>query len=122
MRHSISAACILACLILLSGIARVALLPIGEAWGAETQVASLQEQGASGPIGAADKSRMTPRPQTAQARCPSGQLVFLTTECGCRGACCNCAANARYLNHCSCQCSPNPPPAGACMKGFSVGR
>jgi hypothetical protein len=119
MRYFVSAALILFCLFLVTGVTRVALLPIGQAWGAEAQVASLQEDDAASKT---DKSRMTPWSRTAQVRCPSGQLVFLTTECGCRGACCNCAANARYLNHCTCQCSPNPPPAAACIKGFSVGR
>ena len=119
MRYLVSA---LACLFLLTAVTRVGLMPGGQALGAEVLVAGLQEDGAAGQVSKTDKRNMTPWSQTAQVRCPSGQLVFLTTECGCRGACCNCSANTRYLNHCSCQCSPNPPPAAACMKGFSVGR
>jgi hypothetical protein len=122
MRHPIIAACILACLVLLSGLTRPALSPVGEARGAETQVASLEAQEASRQIVDTGRSSMPARTQTAQARCPGGQIVFLTRECGCNGACCNCSANVRYLNHCTCQCSPNPPPPGSCMKGFSVGR
>ncbi len=58
--------------------------------------------------------------KTAQSRCPPGQLVFLTNACGCNGACCACSAQAPYLDHCSCRCSPNPPTT--CNRGFSAGR
>lgn len=58
--------------------------------------------------------------KTAQSRCPPGQLVFLTNACGCNGACCACSAQAAYLDHCSCRCSPNPPTT--CNRGFSAGR
>jgi hypothetical protein len=64
------------------------------------------------------KRQMSPRVETAQFRCPGGQLVFLTRACGCNGACCACAANARYLNHCTCQCEAVPTP---CTKGHSAG-
>lgn len=122
MQKSVIAACLLVCLILVGGIWHLVPQFVAAAWSGEPQVASLQENGAVNRTDQANKPIMTPWTRTAQARCPSGQLVFLTSECGCRGACCNCAANARYLNHCTCQCSPNPPPPGACMKGFSIGR
>ena len=122
MRYFVSAALIVSCLLLITGAALVALLPIGQALGADMQVVSWRENDAVRQANRTEKRNMTPWSRTAQVRCPMGQLVFLTTECGCRGACCNCSANARYLNHCTCQCSPNPPSAGACIKGFSVGR
>jgi len=58
--------------------------------------------------------------KTAQARCPPGQLVFLTNACGCNGACCACSAQTPYLDHCSCRCSATPPTT--CNRGFSAGR
>jgi len=59
-----------------------------------------------------------PKQQTAQFRCPGGQLVFLTRACGCNGACCACSGNQRYLNHCTCKCEATP---SACSKGHSAG-
>jgi hypothetical protein len=122
MRYSVGAALIVSCLLLITSTARVALLPIGQAFAADVRLASLHEDAAAPQANRTEKRSMTPWPRMAQVRCPMGQLVFLTTECGCKGACCNCSANARYLNHCTCQCSTNPPSAGACIKGFSVGR
>ena len=122
MRYFVCTAGILLCLVLLAGLNRLAPSPIGQAWAADAQVASLPENGSVSQRSRTDNPNMTPWSRSAQMRCPGGQVVFLTTECGCRGACCNCAANARYLNHCTCQCSQNPPPAAACIKGFSVGR
>jgi hypothetical protein len=58
--------------------------------------------------------------KTAQARCPPGQLVFLTNACGCNGACCACSGQTPYLDHCTCKCSATPPTA--CRNGFSAGR
>src|SRR5262245_24564769 len=86
MPHPISRALILACLVLLSGRTLLALLPIGEARAAEAQVASLQAEEASRQIIDTGRSSMPARTQTAQARCPGGQIVFLTRECGCNGA------------------------------------
>ena len=60
----------------------------------------------------------TPKQQMTQFRCPGGQLVFLTRACGCNGACCACAPNMRYLNHCTCRCEAVPT---ACTKGHSAG-
>jgi len=59
-----------------------------------------------------------PKQQMTQFRCPGGQLVFLTRACGCNGACCACAPNVRYLNHCTCRCEAVPT---ACTKGHSAG-
>jgi hypothetical protein len=58
--------------------------------------------------------------KTAQARCPPGQLVFLTNACGCNGACCACSAQAPYLDNCSCKCSATQPTT--CNRGYSAGR
>lgn len=58
--------------------------------------------------------------KSAQARCPPGQLVFLTNACGCNGACCACSAQAPYLDNCSCRCSATPPTT--CNRGYSAGR
>lgn len=75
---------------------------------------------------AVDSARPVPSPdmstwiKSAQARCPPGQLVFLTNACGCNGACCACSAQAPYLDHCSCRCVPTPPTT--CNTGFSAGR
>ena len=121
MRYVVSAAWIVACLFLTFSFARVAL-PGSDARAAETVVASVHESGAPSQAGKSVEPRMTPWTREAQVRCPSGKILFLTRECNCNGACCNCGANARYLNHCTCECSANPPPANACMKGFSVGR
>jgi hypothetical protein len=65
------------------------------------------------------KPDMTPLPKTAQARCPGGQLVFLSRACGCNGACCLCSREAPYLNHCTCRCEAQPSP---CAQGHSAGR
>ena len=119
MRHGISAAALLVFLLLVGSVALVAP-SLGEVRGADVQVASLPDESASSQPAA--KSNMTPWTQTAQVRCSGGQLIFLTSECGCKGACCACSAGARYLNHCNCQCSSGPPPAASCTKGFSVGR
>jgi hypothetical protein len=62
---------------------------------------------------------MTPLPKAAQARCPGGQLVFLSRACGCNGACCLCSRQAPYLNHCTCRCEATPSP---CQQGHSAGR
>ena len=58
-------------------------------------------------------------PQLAQARCPGGQLVFLSRACGCNGACCLCSRQTPYLNHCTCRCEAAPSP---CAQGHSAGR
>jgi hypothetical protein len=92
----------------MSGETPVALTPFGEA------------------VLAADAARdarvsdMSVWIKTAQARCPPGQLVFLTNACGCNGACCACSAQMPFLDHCSCQCQDKPPPS--CNRGFSAGR
>ncbi len=57
--------------------------------------------------------------QSAQARCPGGQLVFLSRACGCNGACCLCSRQTPYLNHCTCRCEAQPSP---CAQGHSAGR
>jgi hypothetical protein len=62
---------------------------------------------------------MSVLPRTAQARCPGGQLVFLSRACGCNGACCLCSRQAPYLNHCTCRCEAAPTP---CPQGHSAGR
>lgn len=62
---------------------------------------------------------MTPLPKVVQARCPGGQLVFLSRACGCNGACCLCSRQAPYLNHCTCRCEATPSP---CAQGHSAGR
>ena len=121
MRYVVSAACILACLFLTFSFARLAL-PGDGAWAADVVVASVQEGSAPSQAGKSAEPRMTPWVRSAQARCPSGQVIFLTNECNCKGACCNCSGNERYWNHCTCKCSATPPPPGSCMKGFSVGR
>ena len=64
------------------------------------------------------KPHMTPLPRVAQARCPGGQLVFLSRACGCNGACCLCSRETPYLNHCTCRCEANPSP---CARGHSAG-
>ena len=79
---------------------------------AETQIAALAEQAAPQQRSAAPQQKMS------QFRCPGGQLVFLTRACGCNGACCAYAANARYLNHCTCRCEAAP---SSCSKGHSAG-
>jgi len=86
----------------------IALTPFGEA---------VLAADAARDLGAPDMSVWI---KTAQARCPPGQLVFLTNACGCNGACCACSAQAAFLDHCSCMCSPTPP--SACNRGFSAGR
>ena len=121
MRYVVSAACILGCLLLTLSFARVAL-PGGEAWAAETVVASVHEGGAPSQANRGAEPRMTPWAREAQVRCPAGKIIFLTRECNCNGACCNCSADKKYWNHCTCECSASPPPAAACIKGFSVGR
>jgi len=63
---------------------------------------------------------MSPWLQPVQARCPAGQLVFLTSACGCNGACCRCSAETPYLDHCTCRCSATPP--SECRTGFSAAR
>ena len=114
MRYVVSAAWIVACLFLTLSFARVAL-PGEGAWAAESVVASLQEGGAPSQANRSAEPRMTPWNRSAQVRCPSGQIVFLTRECGCNnGACCKCSANERYLNHCDCKCSANSA-VGGCM-------
>lgn len=65
------------------------------------------------------KPNMTPLPKVAQARCPGGQLVFLSRACGCNGACCLCSRQTPYLNHCTCRCEAQPSP---CAQGHSAGR
>ena len=62
---------------------------------------------------------MSTLPKAAQARCPGGQLVFLSRACGCNGACCQCSRQAPYLNHCTCRCEATPSP---CAQGHSAGR
>lgn len=112
--------------------ARMALLVLvalcfgGTAWtyaGGETPVwrqgsVSLVSYGEAG--GEALPANMSAWVKTAQARCPAGQLVFLTNACGCNGACCACSAQVPYLDHCSCRCSATPPTT--CNRGFSAGR
>jgi hypothetical protein len=85
---------------------------------ADAQVAGLA---ASTPLSAAPEAatpRMTPLPRMAQARCPGGQLVFLSRACGCNGACCLCSRQTPYLNHCTCRCEAVPSP---CARGHSAG-
>jgi hypothetical protein len=103
------------------GVARVGLPVVGPAAAAETQTASLGERATPPALRAQPQRSMSTLPQTAQMRCPAGQLVFLSAACGCNGACCACSLAQRYLNHCTCQCQQTPPPAGACRFGFSVG-
>lgn len=86
---------------------------------ADVQVAAL---GASRPLYTAPdtaKPYMSPLPRAAQARCPGGQLVFLSRACGCNGACCLCSRETPYLNHCTCRCEATPSP---CAQGHSAGR
>jgi hypothetical protein len=85
---------------------------------ADVRVAAV---GASRPIYTtpdAAKPHMTPLPKVAQARCPGGQLVFLSRACGCNGACCLCSRETPYLNQCTCRCEANPSP---CARGHSAG-
>jgi len=90
--------------------------------GAGLEIAALFKDGAAVSVLGAAKlaapSQMTPLPQMAQARCPGGQLVFLSRACGCNGACCRCSRQTPYLNHCTCQCEAAPT---ACAQGHSAG-
>ena len=89
-----------------------------QASGADVRVAGLV---GSRPLYAAPdtvKPNMTPLPRMAQARCPGGQLVFLSRACGCNGACCLCSRERPYLNHCTCRCEESPSP---CAQGHSAG-
>ena len=100
--------------VLLTGIVQLA----DRVSAADVRVAAL---GASRPLYTAPdtaKPYMTPLPKAAQARCPGGQLVFLSRACGCNGACCLCSREARYLNHCTCRCEAVPSP---CAQGHSAG-
>ena len=99
--------------ILMAGIVHLA----DRVSGADVGVATL---GASRPLYTTDTARphMTPLPRVAQARCPGGQLVFLSRACGCNGACCLCSRETPYLNHCTCRCEANPSP---CARGHSAG-
>jgi len=74
----------------------------------------------AGKAPASQPSNMSAWLKTVQARCPPGQLVFLTNACGCNGACCACSAQAPFLDHCSCRCSATQPTS--CNTGFSAGR
>ncbi len=116
MRYALGAAWILACLFTVAGLT-VAVAP---ALAGDGQVASLQENAATQGMRGASQN-MSTLPKTAQMRCPAGQLVFLSTACGCNGACCACSQGARYLNHCTCRCEQAPPPPASCRFGFSVG-
>lgn len=101
---------------LLSGLVHLA----DKGFAADVRVAAV---GASRPLHVAPeiaaKPDMTPLPKMAQARCPGGQLVFLSRACGCNGACCLCSREAPYLNHCTCRCEQVPTP---CAQGHSAGR
>jgi hypothetical protein len=120
MRYALSAAWVLVCLFVLAGLT-VAVAPgLGMALAGDGQVASLQENAATSGVRGASQN-MSTLPKTAQMRCPAGQLVFLSTACGCNGACCACSQGARYLNHCTCRCEQAPPPPASCRFGFSVG-
>ena len=120
MRHALSAAWVLVCLFVLAGLT-VAVAPgLGVALAGDGQVASLQENAATSGVRGASQN-MSTLPKTAQMRCPAGQLVFLSTACGCNGACCACSQGARYLNPCTCRCEQAPPPPASCRFGFSVG-
>jgi hypothetical protein len=119
MRYALGAAWIAACLLLAIGFTRAGLPAVGSAIAAETQTASLNEQASLD--ARASRQNMSTLPKTAQMRCPAGQLVFLSTACGCNGACCACSQGARYLNHCTCRCEQAPPPPASCRFGFSVG-
>lgn len=121
MRYALGAAWVLACLVLAMGFARVGVPLAGPAAAAETQTASLNERAAEPGVRASPQQNMSTLPKTAQMRCPAGQLVFLSTACGCNGACCACSQGARYLNHCTCRCEQAPPPPASCRFGFSVG-
>jgi hypothetical protein len=121
MRYALGAAWVLACLVLVVGVARVGLPLGGPAVAAEVQTASLNQGAAAPQVRAAPGQNMSTLPRTAQMRCPAGQLVFLSTACGCNGACCACSQGARYLNHCTCRCEQAPPPPASCRFGFSVG-
>jgi len=90
------------------GEASVALTPFGEA---------VLSGDATAEAGSAEMSAWI---KTAQARCPPGQLLFLTSACGCNGACCACSPQAPYLDHCSCKCSPTA--STTCRIGISAGR
>src|SRR5262245_50249376 len=86
--------------------------------GADVRVAAV---GTSRPLYVAPNTsnpHMTPLPREAQARCPGGQLVFLSRACGCNGACCLCSRENRFLNHCTCRCEATPSP---CVQGHSAG-
>ena len=94
---------------LLAGTVQLA----GPVSGGDVRVSALVEES-----GARGVRSDIPKQQTTQFRCPGGQLVFLTRACGCNGACCACAPNVRYLNHCTCRCEAAPT---ACTKGHSAG-
>lgn len=122
MRYALGAAWVLACLLLAMGLARVGLPVVAPVAAAETQTASLGERAAPPAVRVQPQRSMSTLPQTAQMRCPAGQLLFLSSACGCNGACCAaCPQGARYLNHCTCRCEAAPPAAAACRFGFSVG-
>src|SRR5262245_10631200 len=102
-------------LILFLAIAMTAMLHLADrASAADQQVAGLSASAAPGTAVA----RMPPMPRLAQARCPGGQLVFLSRACGCNGACCLCSRQTPYLNHCTCRCEAVPTP---CARGHSAG-
>jgi hypothetical protein len=118
--RNVLARCASVLLMLLAVLLLGPVQPTGPASAADPQLAA-----ASGmrPLYAAPeavaKPDMTPLPKKAQARCPGGQLVFLSRACGCNGACCLCSREAPYLNHCTCRCEAVPTP---CAQGHSAGR
>ena len=116
MRYALGAAWVLACLVLATGFAHIGV-PLVPAAAAETQTASLNERAAAPDARASPQQNMSTLPKTAQMRCPAGQLVFLSTACGCNGACCACSQGARYLNHCTCRCEQAPPPRPPAASG-----
>lgn len=91
---------------------------IDAAYGGEVRLAALES---SRPLFKVPEPTgpLTPLPKAAQARCPGGQLVFLSRACGCNGACCLCSRQTPYLNHCTCRCEATPSP---CAQGHSAGR
>lgn len=115
-----AARCRNALLLLLAMLIAGSAFTAGQASGAEMRLAAL---GANRPLHVAPEiaanPNMTPLPKMAQARCPGGQLVFLSRACGCNGACCLCSREAPYLNHCTCRCEALPTP---CAQGHSAGR
>jgi hypothetical protein len=116
MRNRLSG--LLRALLVLAVLASGAAAFVGTAYGSDVRLAALEGVRPLFRVPEVE-GPMTPLPKAAQARCPGGQLVFLSRACGCNGACCLCSRQTPYLNHCTCRCEAVPTP---CAQGHSAGR